>query len=81
MATRNKPHHPRFTEETIYQLDCLLEFVSPGDLREYLFEIYHSYIEHEHERLPSDFRTRAQSLQVLFDFLKFMEEEGRLSKR
>ena len=74
MATRNKPR-PRFTEETIYQLDCLFDFVSPEDLREYLLEIYHTYIIRENERLPTDFSRMAESLQILFEFLKIVEKE------
>lgn len=74
MMAKRKPK-PRFTEDTIYQLDCLLDFVSPHDLREYLFEIYHTYIIRQNEMLPENFSRMAQSLQVLFDFLKFLDKE------
>ena len=74
MASR-KTTRPRFSEDALYQLDCLLEFASAQELREYLFEIYHSYIIHEHEMFPANFPEMARSMQVLFDFLKFMEHE------
>ena len=76
MASR-KPTRPRFTEEIIYQLDCLFDFVSPHDLREYLLEIYHTYIIRENERLPTDFSRMAESIQILFEVLKFIENEDR----
>lgn len=76
MAKR-KVTHPRFSKEAIYQLDSLLEFVKPQDLREYLMEIYHQYIIREHEMLPGNFTEIAQSLKVLLEFLKFLEEEQR----
>jgi hypothetical protein len=77
MAIRKRPHPPRFTEETMYQLDCLLDFVSAGDLRDYLMEIYHTYIVRENEMLPENFSKIAESLQVLFDFLKFLDKEAK----
>jgi hypothetical protein len=79
MAKRKpKPH---FTEDTIYQLECLLEFVSAQDLRDYLLEIYHCYIIRENEMLPENFSRMAESLQVLFDFLKLLEKESNPTKR
>jgi len=75
MAHRKAPVRPRFTEEALYQLDCLLDFTSAEDLREYLMEIYHHYIIHKHESLPGNFQDMAESIQILFDVLKFMEEE------
>jgi hypothetical protein len=77
MAIRKPTHPPRFTEETMYQLDCLLDFVSAGDLRDYLLEIYHTYIVRENEMLPENFSKIAESLQVLFDFLKFLDKEAK----
>jgi hypothetical protein len=72
---RRKALKPRFTEETIYQLDCLLDFVSAQDLREYLLEIYHTYIVRENEMLPENFSRIAESLQILFEFLKLLEQD------
>jgi len=75
MARRKAPVRPPFTEEAIYRFDNLLEFAAPNELREYLLEIYHHYIIHEHERLPCNFSDMAESMQILFDLLKFLEEE------
>jgi hypothetical protein len=81
MAKRKSPVPPRLTKENLYQLDCLLDFVSPKDLRDYLLEIYHCYLIRENEMLPENFTRMAESLQVLFDFLKFLEKEGNPSNR
>jgi hypothetical protein len=72
---------PRFSEDIIYQLDCLLEYASAQELREYLLEIYHTYIIRQNEMLPENFSRMAESLQVLFEFLKFLEKESNPSKR
>ncbi|MBS0635862.1 MAG: hypothetical protein JSR37_10410 [Verrucomicrobia bacterium] len=65
----------RFSEEVIYQLDCLLEYASAQELREYLLELYQCYIIHEHEMLPANFPEMARSLQILFDFLRVLNQE------
>lgn len=75
MVEGNCLNDPELKEETISRLCNLFDFVSPDELREYLLEIYHSYIIHEHESLPVNFSDMAQSMQVLFDFLKFLDEE------
>jgi flagellin-specific chaperone FliS len=67
--------YPHITPEIIERLDNLLDFTEPGELREYLLEIYHQYILHEHDSLPCNFKELANSMQVLFDFLKFAHEE------
>jgi hypothetical protein len=74
MTDRNHPKYLPLTEESISRLDNLLDFVSPDDLREYLLEIYHYYIMHKHNSLPQHFSDMAESLHILFDFLKFLEE-------
>ena len=75
MAYRDYPKYPQLTEETISRMENLLSFVTPHDLREHLLEIYHHYIINEHGSLPGNFSEMAQHLQILFDFLKFLEEE------
>jgi hypothetical protein len=75
MADWNDPKYLLQREESISRLDNLLDFVSPEELREYLLEIYHYYIRHEHDSLPEHFSDMAQGLQILFDFLKFLKEE------
>lgn len=74
-VTCSKP--PALTEETLYRLNSLFDFVPPHDLREYLLEFYHYYIIHEHESLPNNFSEMAEGMQILFDLLKFMEEEAK----
>jgi len=74
MATRKKHAHRYVTEETAYQLDCLLEYVGAGELREHLLEIYHSYIAREHG-FPDDLPRLAQGMKALIGFLKTAEEE------
>ena len=71
--------YPHVTPEIIYRLNNLLDSVEPGQFREYLLEIYHLYIIHEHDSLPYNFRELADGMLLLFDFLKFAQEE--LSKR
>jgi len=76
MENFTDPRHAALTEETLYRLSTLFEFASPDELREYLLEIYHHYIIHElPESLPNNFSDLAQSMQLLFDFLKFLKEE------
>ncbi len=79
MSRRKPSPAPRFTEETLYRLDNLLEFVKPEDLREYVLEIYHQYVIREHEMLPGNFLEMAQSIKELVDFLKFLEAEEQKS--
>jgi hypothetical protein len=66
---------PHVTPEIIDRLNNLLDFTEPGELREYLLEIYHLYIIHEHDSLPCNFKELANGMQILFDFLKFAQEE------
>lgn len=76
MENPTTTRHAALTEETLYRLNTLLDFVSPDELREYLLEIYHQYIIHElPDSLPDNFSDLAQSMQLLFDFLKFLKEE------
>lgn len=69
------PNSTKLTEETIRQLDHLLEFAHPQDVRNTLIEIYHLYIIHEHETLPLDFKKMAEHLYFLIAFLKIAEME------
>ncbi len=48
---------------------------TPNDLRECLMEMYHSYILHEYDCLPDDFRRVAEGMIMFFNFLKFAAEE------
>ncbi len=63
------------TLEVAERLQGLFEFVQANDLREYLIKFYHSYILHEHNSLPSDFKDMTESLLIFLDFLKFVDEE------
>jgi hypothetical protein len=75
MTTQQLYRRFSLTPEMIDRLENLIDVVPPDELREYLLEIYHSYIIHEHESLPANFSDMAQSMQILFDFLKFLDEE------
>lgn len=68
------------TPDIIYRLDSFFEFMSPLDFRDNLTELYHNYIMHEHGSLPLNFRQLAESMIVFLDFLKFVDEEYRVTK-
>lgn len=80
-SNRDKDHfinalsHISITPEVIYRLDTFFEFMTPNDLRESLMEMYHSYILHEHDCLPDDFRRVAEGMNMFFSFLKFAGKE------
>jgi hypothetical protein len=69
------PESTKLTEETIRQLDHLLAFATPEELRDTLIEVYHMYIIREHEMLPLDFKKMAENLYMLIGFLKIAEVE------
>lgn len=73
------PQSTKLTEETVRQLDHLLEFATPEELRDTLIEIYHIYIIREHEMLPLDFKKMAEHLYLLIGFLKIAEVESALA--
>jgi hypothetical protein len=63
------------TPETISRLDDFFDFTDPNELRENLIELYHSYIIHQHDSLPTDFGKFAESMSVFFDLLRFADSE------
>lgn len=68
------------TPETIYRLESLFEFMPPDELRDNLIELYHSYLLHEHDALPYNFKQLAEGMSIFLDFLKFVHKERTDSK-
>lgn len=68
------------TPETIYRLESLFEFMPPDELRDNLIELYHSYLLHEHDALPYNFKQLAEGMSIFLDFLKFVHKERTGSK-
>ena len=58
-----------------HRLDDFFDVVRPNEFRDYLIEMFYSYMSHEHESLPSDFKYMAESMMIFLDFLKFAQEE------
>lgn len=75
MTSQPPYRRPSLTPELIDRLENLFDFVPPDALREYLLEIYHQYIIRGHASLPNNFSDMAEGMQLLFDFLKFLQEE------
>ena len=69
------PHDSRLSEAMIERLDHLLEVSPPGELRNSLLEIYHTYIIHEHEALPLNFNKIAMGMYLLIECLTLAEME------
>ena len=65
----------RLTPEQLEHFNNLLEFTPPHQLRNYLIEMFHSYICHEHESLPTDFRHMAMSVSWMIEILGQKESE------
>ena len=63
------------TPETIYRLSSFFEFMPPDELRDNLIELYHSYLLHEHDALPDNFKQLAEGMSIFLDFLKFVHKE------
>lgn len=63
------------TPEVIYRLENLFEYTSPSEFRDHLIELYHSYIFHEHQSLPYNFKDISESMTIFLDLLKFTEDE------
>ena len=70
-----------FNQEIISRLEIFFESIPPNDFRESLIEIYLSYIRHEHESLPYNFRELAESMGMFLDFLKFADEELKVGEK
>ncbi len=71
----NGQSYRHLTPEIVERLNNLLEFTQPGDLREHLLEIYHSYILRGYDSLPGNFKELADGVQMLLDFLKLAQKE------
>jgi hypothetical protein len=69
----------KFTKEKVGEvledLEMLIAFDSPEKYLDTLYEIYHTYIMSEHEKLPVDFKGHAERMYFLFQFLKTIEKK------
>lgn len=63
------PLNSKLTEETIMELDTLLDFVPAQRLSRKLRDIFMYYLYHEKDHLPCNFRETVEDLQLLFGFL------------
>lgn len=68
------------SRDAIEALDGLFQSVSPGELREHLLEIYHTYLIHAHHSLPLDFEKLSMNLYLLISCLGTMEDETKKNK-
>jgi len=58
-----------------HRLENFFDMIRPHEFRDYLIEIFYSYMYHEHESLPHDFKYMAECVMIFIDFLKFAQEE------
>lgn len=63
----------RLTRAGIRELNNLLEFTSPADLRNTLIEIYHTYIIQQHHALPVNFEIMSGQMYTLLETLKRLQ--------
>jgi hypothetical protein len=61
------------SRDDIEALDRLFQSVSPGELRDHLLEIYHTYLIHAHHSLPLDFEKLSLNLYLLISCLGTLE--------
>jgi hypothetical protein len=73
--TLTVPHYIKVTEEVVERLNGILDFASPEEYRDTLIEIYHMYICHEHDCLPSNFEQMAGQMYFLIEFFRKVSEE------
>jgi len=74
----------RLTRAGIREINKLLEFASPEDLRNTLIEMYHTYIMQQHHALPVNFETMSGQMFTLLETLKHLkssEEKQHRSSR
>jgi hypothetical protein len=69
------PPRCRVTEEVILQLDVLLDFAPPRELKDDLLHVLLHYLMHEGDMLDSDFKHIAENYLMLFDWLDTVEHE------
>jgi hypothetical protein len=73
--TFSLPKTSKLNEEIIQQFDHIMDFASSEEYRDTLIEIYHMYISHEHDCLPSNFKQMAGQMYFLIDFFRRVGEE------
>lgn len=63
----------KINDEVLSRLEHLFALASPLEYRDTLIELYHSYLLHEHDSLPANFKDMAEHMCMLLDFLKETE--------
>lgn len=74
VTVKLSPNSP-LNQRIIDVLDSVLDFFPPQQLRKYLLEVLLSYLVHEHDSLPNDFKDITEAYQLLFHWLNVVEEE------
>lgn len=75
-TTKRHPALPppfRLTRAGIREVNNLLAFTSPEDLRNTLIEMYHTYIMQQHHALPVNFDTMSGQMFLLLETLKRLQ--------
>jgi hypothetical protein len=75
-AAKRHPALPppfRLTRAGIREINKLLEFAPPEDLRNNLIEMYHTYIMQQHHALPVNFETMSGQMFILLETLKRLQ--------
>ncbi|HEY5748255.1 MAG TPA: hypothetical protein VIU12_19425 [Chryseolinea sp.] len=63
----------RLTRAGIREVNHLLEFTSPEDLRNTLIEMYHTYIMQQHHALPVNFEIMSGQMFHLLETLRHLQ--------
>ncbi|MEO9966937.1 MAG: hypothetical protein ABJF11_14160 [Reichenbachiella sp.] len=69
------PKNTKVTEEIISELDNMLSFTPPRQLKHSLLKIYMLYLISEHDALPGDFEDIATDFYFLVEFFITAEKE------
>jgi len=68
--TFSLPGNTLLTDEALNQLHDMLINLPPHELRNTLLELYHNYVRHEHDNLPTNFDEMVTHFYCLDNFLK-----------
>lgn len=74
-VTITVPADCRLTENSISQLDMLLDFAHPRQINKDLIGVLLNYLRLENEPLPPSFRETAENYMLIFQWLDIVEQE------
>jgi hypothetical protein len=78
----SQPRHNTGDYTVLDHLRHLLSVARPADYREAILELYHTYVQCQHEAFPLDFGDVAHRVNVLCEFFKTLSEcDLRLSNK